>query len=305
MTKIKKINEQFAQTFSGDGFNSSNGVFKVKYKSFDDLSKSVGREVNPYDYVKGEQYQAGDVVKAQLKGANKNKIIAEVVSISRTASGKDTLLKVRSVKSSKIYTVPSYAVESYVDKGNILKKEMGASTIGNKQKFMTALKYSNGNFIWGSLESKNNNMKTDLLLQEGSSVMERPGFIDPNIQVVLIDTNHPDYEHHVENFKKLGPIYSVPENKAIYINRSDENFSKFNDNHLTVIEAVEAAKALTKNKNIDEKYSDLLAAQILRNKGLKEAYKIIASNFMKKHGISYGEAADELVPSMVEYLPQR
>ena len=135
--------------------------------------------------------------------------------------------------------------------------------------------------------------------------MERPGFIDPNIQVVLIDTNHPDYQHHVENFKKLGPIYSVPENKAIYINKSDANFSKFNDNHLTVIEAVEAAKALTKNKNIDEKYSDVLAAQILRNKGLKEAYKIIASNFMKKHGVSYGEAADELVPSMVEYLPQR
>ena len=31
----------------------------------------------------------------------------------------------------------------------------------------------------------------------------------------------------------------------------------------------------------------------------------IASNFLKKHGTSYGEAADEFVPSMKHYLPER
>ena len=272
--RIKKLNEQFAQTFSGDGFNSSNGVFKVKYKAFDDLSISRGREIHPFDYVKGEQYQAGDLVKARLRGTNKNKIIAEVLSSARTETGKDLIFKVKSLKTNKIYTVPDYALEPYKD---------------------------NGNFIWGSLESKDN-PKTDLLLKEGDSRLERPSIIDPSIKVVLIDSNDPDYETHAENFKKLGPIYSVPENKLILIHKSDPIFIKFNDHHLIAIEALEIAKILTLGKSIDERFNDLLAAQILRKKGHKDAYKIIASNFMGKHGISYGESADELVPMMKEYL---
>ena len=300
--RIKKLNEQFAQTFSGDGFNSSNGVFKVKYKAFDDLSISRGREIHPFDYVKGEQYQAGDLVKARLRGTNKNKIIAEVLSSARTETGKDLIFKVKSLKTNKIYTVPDYALEPYKDNGNVITAGIAAaSTISNKQKFMTSLKYNNGNFIWGSLESKDN-PKTDLLLKEGDSRLERPSIIDPSIKVVLIDSNDPDYETHAENFKKLGPIYSVPENKLILIHKSDPIFIKFNDHHLIAIEALEIAKILTLGKSIDERFNDLLAAQILRKKGHKDAYKIIASNFMGKHGISYGESADELVPMMKEYL---
>jgi len=36
--------------------------------------------------------------------------------------------------------------------------------------------------------------------------------------------------------------------------------------------------------------------------GLKEAYKIIASNFEKKHGVSYGESLDELFSEIEGYL---
>jgi hypothetical protein len=304
--KIKKLNEQFAQTFSGDGFNSSNGVFKVKYKAFDDLSQAKGREIHPYDQVKGEEFQVGDLVSVNTGGKSKKKMKAEVISASRTEDGKSMKFKVRSLHTNKIYTVPVYAIEFLQDNGNSIRKEKNGATIANKEKWLMSLKYNNGNFIWGSLESKNTNMKTDMLLKEGDSAMERPSIIDPSINVALIDDTHPDYTTHIENFKKLGSIYTIPENKTIYIHKKDPSFSRFNDNHLVVIEAVEIAKMLSGRKNnIDEEYNDVLAAQILRNKGLKEAYKIIASNFLKKHGISYGEAADEFVPSMKQYLPER
>jgi hypothetical protein len=305
--KIKKLNEQFAQSFSGDGFNSSNGVFKVKYKAYDDLSQAKGREIHPYDHVKGEEFQAGDLVLVNLGTKSKKKMKGEIISSSRTEDGKSTRFKVKSIKTNRIYTVPVYALEFLEDNGNVTRKKGGnGSTIANKEKMLTSLKYNNGNFIWGSLESKKLNMKSDMLLKEGDSVMERPSIIDPSMNVVLIDDTHPDYATHIENFKKLGSIYTIPENKSIYIHKKDPSFSKFNDNHLVVIEAVEIAKMISKDRNaVDEKYNDVLAAQILRNKGLKEAYKIIASNFLKKYGTSYGEYVDEFIPSMKQYLPER
>lgn len=300
--RIKRLNEQFAQSFSGDGFNSSNGVFKVKYKSYDDLSKPRGREINPYDHVKGEEFQAGDSVLVKLKG-KKDKIEAEIISASRTPDGKSTIFRVKNLMNNKTYRVPVHSIEPLNDRGNISLDNRSASTISNKQKFLTSLRYNAGNFIWGSLESKKTEMKTDLLLKEGDSLLERPGIIDPSVQICLIGSSHPDYMKHVENFKKLGVIYSIPEEKKIFIHKEDPNFKKINDNHLIVMEALEIAKMILKGrKNIDEKFNDILAAQILRNKGYKDAYKIIASNFTKKHGVSYGQCADELVPEMQEYL---
>lgn len=299
--RIKKINEQFAQSFSGDGFNSSNGVFKVKYKALDDLSQSRGREIHPYDHVKGEEFQTGDVVLVKTRNSRK-KVKGEVISSTRSSDGKRNNFKIRSLEDNKIYTVPVFALEFSDDKGNIAKKNLGASTISNRQKFLTGLKYNNGNFIWGSLESKSN-PKNDILLQEGTSTLERPGIIDPSLKIVLIDTNRPDYQQHIENFKKLGIIYLVPENKTLYINREDPNFNKITDNHLVVIEAIEIAKMMTsENVSGDSRFNDVLAAQILRNKGHKDAYKIIASNFENKHNISYGESVDELLPQMENYL---
>lgn len=296
---IKRLNEQFAQTFSGDGFNSSNGVFKVRYKAYDDLSQAKGREIHPYDYVRGEEFQTGDIVLVKLKNL-KEKIKAEIISASRTSDGKRTVFRVKSLYDNKTYTVPLYALEFFDDRGHVSGKNAGASTISNRQKFLTGLKYNNGNFIWGSLESKTN-PKNDILLQEGSSRLERPGIIDPSIKVVLIDTNIPDYQHHIENFKKLGLFYLIPEDKTIFIHKSDPSFTKMTDNHLIVIEAIEVAKMINNDKS-DSRLEDILAAQILRKKGHTGAYKIIASNFEKKHGVSYGESLDELLSQIEGYL---
>jgi hypothetical protein len=306
--RIKKLNEQFAQTFSGDGFNSSNGVFKVKYLSYDDLSQARGREINPYDHVKGEEFQSGDIVLVKLKsGKGRKKIEAVIVSSSRSEDGKSLSFKIRSLNTNKIHSVPVHAIEFAQDRGHVnTERGKSGSTISNKQKFLTSLKYNAGNFIWGSLESKKNNLKSDILLNESGSNIERPGLIDPSIRIVLINSANPDYQTHIENFKKLGILYSIPEEKTIFINKEDPNFSKLTDNHLLVIEALEIAKFVSANKqNIDEKFQDVLAAQILRKKGLKEAYKTIASNFIKKHGVSYGECADSMVPEMNEYLLEK
>ena len=306
--RIKKLNEQFAQSFSGDGFNSSNGVFKVKYLSYDDLSQARGREINPYDHVKGEEFQAGDIVLAKLKsGKGRKKIEAVIVSSSKSEDGKSLSFKIRSLNTNKIHSVPVHAIEFAQDRGHVnTERGKSGSTISNKQKFLTSLKYNAGNFIWGSLESKKNNLKSDILLNESGSNIERPGLIDPSVRIVLINSANPDYQTHIENFKKLGILYSIPEEKTIFINKEDPNFSKLTDNHLLVIEALEIAKFVSANKqNIDEKFQDVLAAQILRKKGLKEAYKTIASNFIKKHGVSYGECADSMVPEMNEYLLEK
>ena len=301
--KIKRLNEQFAQTFSGDGFNSSNGVFKVKYKAYADLSQPKGREINPYDHIKGEEIQTGDYVRARIKG-KKDPIKAEVISVKRSPDGRGSIFKVKDISNNKIYNLPSFAVEMYVDHGNAtISGNTKGATAANKEKFLNALKYAAGNFVWSALESKSEKSKADILLKEGSDKLERPGIIDPSVSVQLIDTNHADYKNHIENFKKMGIIYSIPEEKKIFINKSDPNFKKLSDKHLITMEAVELAKTMSKDKkDIDEKYKDVLAAQILRNKGHKDSYKLIASNFMNKHGVSYGECADDFVPTMQEYF---
>lgn len=300
---IKRLNEQFSQTFSGDGFNSSNGVFKVKYKAYDDLSQSRGREINPYDHIAGEEIQTGDQVKARVRG-KKDPVHAEVISVRRTSNGKGSVFTIKDLKTNRIYRLPSFALQLFADHGNVITKgNSGGATSSNREKFLTSLKYNAGNFVWSSLESKGANTKIDSLLKEGDNNLGRPGIIDPSISIELIDDKNPDYNKYMENFKKLGIIYSIPEEKRIVINKNDPDFKKLNDSHLITMEAVEIAKQMSSGrKDIDEKYQDILAAQILRNKGHKDSYKLIASNFMKKHGISYGECADDFVPTMKEYL---
>jgi hypothetical protein len=71
LKRIKLINEQFAQSINGDGFNSSNGVFKVDYKAYTDLSLAVGRDPDPSLLVKDSIFQMGDIVKGKVKGNDK------------------------------------------------------------------------------------------------------------------------------------------------------------------------------------------------------------------------------------------
>lgn len=65
MKHIKSIYEfdsAFGDTY---GYGGANGILKINYKPFSDLSVSVGQDPNMETTVKGSQFQVGDVVVAQ------------------------------------------------------------------------------------------------------------------------------------------------------------------------------------------------------------------------------------------------
>ncbi len=67
MRYIKTINEFFDVGVFGDtyGYGGANGIFKVQYKPYKDLSVSVGPDPNVKRNVKGSQFQVGDIVIGQ------------------------------------------------------------------------------------------------------------------------------------------------------------------------------------------------------------------------------------------------
>jgi hypothetical protein len=76
MKHIKSIYEDFGggDNAYGDtyGFGGANGILKINYKPFSDLSVSVGRDQNIPNNVKGAKYQVGDtVIGKDLKGEKK------------------------------------------------------------------------------------------------------------------------------------------------------------------------------------------------------------------------------------------
>jgi hypothetical protein len=66
MKHIVPINEFDSNAF-GDtyGYGGANGIFKINYKPFSDLSVSVGPDPNVDRTVKGSEFQLGDVIIAQ------------------------------------------------------------------------------------------------------------------------------------------------------------------------------------------------------------------------------------------------
>ena len=80
MKHIIPINEFFQDVgVFGDtyGYGGANGVFKVTYKPYKDLSVTIGPDPDVPRYRKGSQYQVGDYVTA--KPINSKKRIAGMV----------------------------------------------------------------------------------------------------------------------------------------------------------------------------------------------------------------------------------
>lgn len=163
--RIKLINEQFAQSLNGDGFNSSNGVFKVNYKAYSDLSIAVGRDADPSLLVKDSVFQVGDIVKGKVKGKSK-KIKGEIIETSKSTDGKSYIIKIQALTDKKTYTLIPGSIEFYEDRGNS-KNVMGMG-IDSREKNAQNLKYNGGNVIWGSLENKS--LDHPYLDVEGNSV---------------------------------------------------------------------------------------------------------------------------------------
>jgi len=149
--KIKLINEQFAQSINGDGFNSSNGVFKVDYKAYSDLSLAVGRDPDPSLLIKDSVFQVGDVVKGKVKGKNKD-IEGEIIETKKSTDGKSYIIKIQTLKDKKNYTLIPGSIDFVKDNGN--NQNTVGMSIDSREKNAQNLKYNGGNIIWGSMENK-------------------------------------------------------------------------------------------------------------------------------------------------------
>ena len=79
MKHIIPINEFDSNAF-GDtyGYGGANGIFKISYTPFSDLSVSVGPDPNVERTVKGSEFQLGDVIIAQPL-QSKKKVIGVIV----------------------------------------------------------------------------------------------------------------------------------------------------------------------------------------------------------------------------------
>ncbi len=90
MKYIKSINEYFDAGAFGDtyGYGGANGVLKINYKPFNDLSVSVGPDPNIERTVKGSEFQLGDVVIAQPLDS-KDKVIGVIVRSFRNPDNQE------------------------------------------------------------------------------------------------------------------------------------------------------------------------------------------------------------------------
>lgn len=91
MKHIIPINEFFQDVgVFGDtyGYGGANGVFKVTYKPYKDLSVTVGPDPDVPRYRKGSKFQVGDYVQAKPLNS-KDKIKGMVVKTVVTKDGKD------------------------------------------------------------------------------------------------------------------------------------------------------------------------------------------------------------------------
>lgn len=81
MKHIKSITEFFDPGVFGDspGYGGANGVFRISYKPFKDLSVSVGPDPNVPRIIQGAQYQVGDLVVGQPIGGKKDERVAGMI----------------------------------------------------------------------------------------------------------------------------------------------------------------------------------------------------------------------------------
>jgi hypothetical protein len=272
---IKRIDEQFAQSINGDGFNSSNGVFKVNYKAYTDLSLAVGRDADPSLLVKDSVFQIGDIVKGKVKGKSK-KVEGEIIETSKSTDGKSYLIKIQAFKDKTTYTLIPGSIEFCEDRGNT-KNVMGMG-ISSREKNAQNLKYNGGNIIWGSLENKLlDHPYTDV---EGEPVEGPMGtgwkirFVDDIPQDNLI----------------FNSVLATPEEKLMSFSRS-----AINGSFKELLKAAEAFCYFCYHPELSEEPIDLkalLAVLFLELKNEMEPKKQMIHHFPHLCDKSYGECKD-------------
>jgi len=285
-TSIKSLNEYFSQTLSGDGYNSSNGVFKVNYKPFSDLSIAVGRDPDPSLLIKDSRFQVGDFVKGNVQG-KKKKISGEVIEITKAQDGKSYKIKIQSERTKKAYSLIPGSVEFEEDRGNSTNS-MGLA-VSSREKMAQNAKYDGGNVVWGSLENEDTSML--MVDPENNDLIDGPMGTGWKIK---IEDELPSGDT-IFNSAVIDPTSNLI--TSIRSNDIEELKNR--------LKAIEAYCFMFYHPELNSYPIDLrtlIGIVFLELKNEHEAKKSLIQNFPDLSGRSYGESRDEHIEKAKEII---
>lgn len=131
MKHIIPLNEFFQDVgVFGDtyGYGGANGVFKVTYKPYKDLSVTVGPDPNVPRHIKGSQFQVGDYVSAKPINSKK-KISGMVIKTVLSSDGKNykyfVQIKTKNKKEEQVVEVVPSTIK-FLDGGDRGHKQIAA-----------------------------------------------------------------------------------------------------------------------------------------------------------------------------------
>lgn len=269
--QIKTLNEYFSQTLTGDSFNSSDGVFKVSYKPYNDLSIAVGRDPDPSLLIKDSVFNIGDIVKGNVHG-RKKKVEGEIIEVTKATDGKSYKIKVQDSFNKKTHTLIPGSIEFVEDRGNV--KNVYGLTISSREKMPQNLKYSGGNVIWGSLESIDN---------DGVPI-EQDEILGPMQTGWKIKFQ----EEPIKSPNLFGSLLVDPSTASISCHSKEQDL-------VNKIKAGESFCFLLHHpelKNLEDSLKLLMSIIFLEMRNEEPAKKILVQNFHPITGKSYGETKD-------------
>lgn len=115
---------------------------------------------------------------------------------------------------------------------------------------------------------------------------------DPNITIVIILSDHPQYEQVKPMFEQYGYGFMVP-NQNIIIIDGEQFIDNFNSDVLKFIEAHEVAHFVLDHNgprnDSEEMDADLGAYLLLKKVGAIDSIKLLVKHFKKRHGVRFDE----------------
>ena len=121
---------------------------------------------------------------------------------------------------------------------------------------------------------------------------------DPNITIVIVLSDHPQYEQLKPMFDEYGYGFMVPGQNLIIID-GEQFIDNFNSDVLKFIEAHEVAHLILDHdgprSDDDEMDADLGAYLLLKKIGAVDSIKLLLRHFKNRHGVKFDEKLLERV----------
>jgi len=229
--RIKRLHEYYAQPTAGDGLNAGNGVFRVSYKQFNDLSNVRGRD--DFDHIPGQDFQVGDIVTARLYQNTRKEITGEIVKRWKSDLKNHYDFLIKDTATNRVHRVVPSSVEMTEDRGftqnpsgsHILAGEMAAK----------GMKFGHGVTPWGTYES----IEPNSVLPQTTEINEEEYVI--TITNSATDTlkkseyvNSPDYQKCldyvcIQQMKQANNWPIAKKIIAVFLDKNKESYGEFSD----------------------------------------------------------------------------